>query len=342
MAFLRKRGKIFHIIYYNRSLHKTEELSTKESNPKIARDMLKDFNAQYRIDPLFLLKRNDKKILFSDAVKLFIADRKRREISAKTEIAYTGASDHFVNICGNKLINDYTILDYDKYLRHFQNGLHHKTKKYSKATIANYTRHIFGIFNWCVKENYCSKNIIVRIKPPEANPTPISGDDRKKIYNELIKKKLLKQYYFLHLTYLLALRKGEAVNLRVEDFDIKNKIIYIRNSKGKRIDAIPMLKDIITFWEELKANNFLPPEGKIFNYQTAHGPDKMWNTVTNDLYLDHKFHNLRAARATDLANSGVELLFLQKFLRHKESRTTLKHYTKLDIDKMRLNMDKKI
>ena len=56
----------------------------------------------------------------------------------------------------------------------------------------------------------------------------------------------------------------------------------------------------------------------------------------------NSFHSLRKARGSHLADYGVEPLFLKEFMRHKDIRTTLKYYIKIDQDNMREKMDNKL
>ena len=148
---------------------------------------------------------------------------------------------------------------------------------------------------------------------------------------------MFKQFDFFSLIFLCALRKSEAIQMRGEDFDLKKKIIHIRNIKGKRLDYIPMLQDIEDHLQYMEL-----PEGQLFDYQSKDSPKSTWKTVNNFYGFHYSIHSLRKARATYLANLGQEPLFVQRFMRHKDFRTTKKSYIEVDIEKARRSMNEKL
>lgn len=336
MAFLRKRGKYFSIIDYDTHRKKQISFPLKESNKKIAEELLKEFNAkkQLRLLPVNLTYRKEHLLLLDLPNKYFTSRmEERRILSGKTKTAYLTAVKSFSNVCGNNLVYNYSKTDFNKYLR----ALETSAQDYSQNTIANYIRHLYILFNWLKVNGYIHQNIFVKLPGKINEPEPIPADHLKNIFLDLLNRKLFKQYLLVKLTYLCALRKSEAILLHGADFDKQNKTIYIRNTKGKRIDAIPMLTDIEKF-----VSDYDFPDGRLFNYNHVDSINSFWSTTNNNLSYSYTFHQLRKTRGSDLADAGIDPLFLKKFMRHKDFRTTQKHYIKLNRDKMRDSMNEKL
>lgn len=336
MAFLRKRGKYFSIIDYEPATRKQISMPLKEQNKKIAEEYLKEYNAkkQLRLLPIGLTQKRNS-VFLADVPEIYFQFRleERRILSPKTKTTYKTAVDSFINVCGNNPVDSYTKADYKKYCA----ALEHSKKEYSINTLANYTRHLFILFLWLQKQNYIRENIIIRIPEKIVDPEPIPMEHLFNIYVNLMSRRLYKQYLIVKLTYLCALRQSEAVAIHGADFDKANKTIYVRNQKGKRIDAIPMLSDIEKF---LSDYDF--PEGLLFNYKRPDGIKRFWETANNKLGYNYTFHQLRKTRGSDLADAGIDPLFLKEFMRHKDFRTTQKHYIKINRDKMRESMNNKL
>ena len=340
MAFLRKRGNIWHLYYYDNSKGHLSNFSTRLKDQKLALTVLKKFEAEqelgikstYTVKPVKPLK-------LLEAFEQFLLHKSRKDITPKTVSAYQTAINKFAAVVGNKYLDKYTSVDYDRYIYHLKNNKSKKTdKNYSTNTVANFTRHLKIFFNWLEANKFISNNFVYRTKEAAAEPSPIPPDDLKKILDKLWQLEKVKQFHIVKLTYLCALRKSEVVKAELTDFDMKNKCIYVRNQKGKRIDTIPMIKDVEKYLQEHW--HTFNQEGKIFDYKSTEGLKTFWNTVITSLSLDYKFHGLRSARISDLANAGIKPLFLQKFARHKDLRTTLKYYTVIDFNLMREDMNK--
>src|SRR5690554_2092172 len=131
------------------------------------------------------------------------------------------------------------------------------------------------------------------------------------MYSNLKKRGLITQYNLVKLSFLAALRIGEVIRVQGDDFDLKNNLMYVRNSKGKRVDKIPLVKDLRKFVKTLHLN------GKMFEYKSTDAARTFWDTMNKQLGFGYTHHQLRKTRATELANKGAKPLFLQKFLRHK-------------------------
>ncbi|OGU58261.1 MAG: hypothetical protein A2V66_03480 [Ignavibacteria bacterium RBG_13_36_8] len=332
MAFLKKRGKYFYIYYYDKSIGKLRGFSLKQTDKSIAKQELKTFEANYNLK---LLPRNftfiPKTLLLSAAKDLYLKEKNYE--SPNTADAYKYAVQIFIIHCKDNPVEYYSRNEHNYFVSKL------KERNYSQYSINNYVTHLFILFNWLIKKKYITENPFIRIKIMGKNEVkPIPFPDLEKIYNNLTERKLIKHYNLVKLTYLCAFRKSESIACRKEDFDLKNKIIYVRNLKGKRIDTIPMLSDIEDFLKSLDMTG----TGLLFQYSGTHSTKSFWRTVNKKLEFNYTFHQLRKTRGTFLANKGIEPLFLQKFMRHRDFRTTQQYYIKIEIDQARKRMNEKI
>lgn len=322
MAFLRKKGKYYHIVFTEQGERK--EFSIRKTNKFEAEQVLNKFvkEAEQAQKYKDFVSVDYNKITLSEALQRFLIDRKRsKKISRATEQSYTNALNRFIGSIGDIDINDVDKTDEEKFLDDLYNA------DVSENTIANYTNHVRALFAWLIEKDYLNESKIPIKKKHFIydRPTPIKPDHLKLIQNYLLDKYMIMQYDFVMATYFLALRKSETINMMYDNIDLTQERYYVDNTKGKRKEYIPILKDATDFFTKLKRKE----EGKIFNY-ASDGGKKFWTTMMTELKLNYKFHNLRAARGTDLANAGAKPLFLQKFMRHQSLKTTLQHYVEVD------------
>jgi integrase len=135
---------------------------------------------------------------------------------------------------------------------------------------------------------------------------------------------------FIIITALYTgMRRGEILNLKWEDVDLKEKSITIWNTKNKEKRVIPM--------NSMVCNTILnidkrPDSDYIF---TRHdGQDKFTDDYITHIFQgvvkkagikDFHFHDLRHVFASWLVMKGVDLKTVQELLGHKDFRMTLRY-----------------
>ena len=324
MAFLRLRHKVWHIVYKDRGKQKSFTTGTDKKN--LALGMLKSFNAQKTLKLPFEIYKPQEKIVLSVALEEFLSLRDNE----KTRENYRQAFKRFTLLFDDKDASLYSNDDFVKFY-----GIL-KKEGLSPNTVANYSRHLSIIFNWLVEKKYVRDNPVPFVQPEHKEANPIPLERLGLVSMDLFKRSMFKQLDFIQLTFLCALRITETIHLQVDDFDMTNNLIYIRNEKGKRTDTIPMLEDIKNYLLQIDL-----PDGRIFDY-AGRDSFKTWSRLLKKFDLNYSFHSLRKARGSQLANAGVEPLFLQKFMRHKKLETTMRFYVRIDLDKMRNGIDDKL
>lgn len=122
------------------------------------------------------------------------------------------------------------------------------------------------------------------------------------------------------------MRRGEVLNLRWEDIDLKNGVIFVRDSKSYESRAIPMSESLIESLKELKktsTNEYLfcnmdgtPIESVNRSFHTA-------RRRSGIAYCT--FHCLRHTFATRAVMAGVDIVTVQELLGHKTIAMTKRY-----------------
>lgn len=161
-------------------------------------------------------------------------------------------------------------------------------------------------------------------------PVVLSREDIRKIIGVT---KNNKHRLIISLAYGTGLRVSEIINLRVEDVDIKELSVVVREGKGGK-DRISILP------EKLKndlLNMMVGKAGKAYLFESERGGRLTTRTAqaifAKSLALarikkEATFHSLRHSFATHLLENGVDVRYIQQLLGHA-SITTTQLYTKV-------------
>ena len=175
---------------------------------------------------------------------------------------------------------------------------------------------------------------IKRPKTSKRLPVVLSKKEIKKILDSIHNKK---HKLIISLSYAIGLRVSEVINMKVKDIDIDNKIIYIRQSKGKkdRINIIPQIlySDLNEIFNRRGMNEyiFVNQNKEKLSERTA---QKIFTNALIKVGINKEatFHSLRHSFATHLLEQGVNIRYIQELLGHQRLETT-QIYTKVSTKK---------
>lgn len=132
----------------------------------------------------------------------------------------------------------------------------------------------------------------------------------------------------LSTIYSLGLRRGELLNLRLEDIDFKRNTVLIFNSKGQKDRILPLSGNLklmlIRYINEYDPEHFLIEGQKRGERYSETSLSNIFKKNLRVVIKNHNFtlHSLRHSYATHLLDMGTDLRLIQELLGHKSSRTT--------------------
>jgi len=137
----------------------------------------------------------------------------------------------------------------------------------------------------------------------------------------------IKHRLAIALAYASGLRVSEISKLKVQDIDLEQLTVHIKESKGNkdRITIIPqkLISNIQTIIQNKKNNDFVFESNRGGKLTTT-SLQKMFrkSLAKTNIKKLATFHSLRHSFATHLLENGVDIRYVQELLGHQNIRTT--------------------
>lgn len=249
----------------------------------------------------------------------------------------TARSPRTVNIIVNTVL-----AFYDYILRHeeYSNNISDRLRKFVSTPSRNFKGFLYGIAH---EQKKATSNIL-KLKVPKSKPKTLSKEE----IGTLIRAcNNLRDKFLLSLLYETGIRIGEALSLWIEDFDISDMIIDLKDrgelennaeiktvSSPRRIDISQNLADMFMEYiaeyhtEEVETNHiFIKLNGsnkcKPMNYTDVDNLFRTLKKVTGIYVTPHMF---RHSSLTLLRMAGWQPELLRIRAGHKNIYTTLNTY----------------
>lgn len=165
--------------------------------------------------------------------------------------------------------------------------------------------------------------------------TPLSDEDIDRVWLYLESSRDLRTKAIIGLLYFQGLRRIEVTRLTVEDFDLRGDTLYV-HGKGRDdkelIDLHPKTVRILD--EYLRTNNLR--SGWIFpSRKTSKGlsSNMIWRIVKRmhaELGITNNVHSYRKAFTSKLIDSGLNLLEVREYTRHRDTSQLQTYYDRLN------------
>ena len=183
------------------------------------------------------------------------------------------------------------------------------------------------------------KDIFSNIKPPKSEkkiPTVLSKDEIKQLLDAITndKHKLL-----VELLYSSGLRVSEAVKMKIDDLNLKEKMGKVISGKGKKDRHIILSNNVIEH-----INNYLKDRKEdseyLFPSEKSHITVRMAQKVVNKSAKKAGIkkrvfcHALRSSFATHLLEAGTDIRVIQVLLGHSSISTT-ERYVKVSTEQLK-------
>jgi site-specific recombinase XerD len=212
---------------------------------------------------------------------------------------------------------------------------------YSVTGVNNDLRMFHTFLVFLQEEGYEVRQSLLRIpglKQPDSLPKYLTDEQVRKLRDEVergVREAKLASHRRLALLvrsafYLLwqgGLRLGEVEELRLEDLDLGQKRLSVRDGKGKKDRTVYLAETAIHALQEYLLVRGEGSGDHVFLYRNA--PLKKDIIRDNLKYAGERVgvkvypHRLRHTCATQLLNAGCRITSIQRFLGHKEIGTTM-------------------
>ena len=165
---------------------------------------------------------------------------------------------------------------------------------------------------------------------------PISDDEVTKVFRlvrEMRDRRLLLIYTLL---YFQGLRQKECLTIRVEDLDLGNRTLSILG-KGRDdrelVDLHPETVRVLNWYlteTGLKSGYLLYSQKNKSGHMTSRHLSHLLKTVHEKCGLETKGHSWRKVFVSKLIDSGMDLLTVSQFSRHKSIEMLKVYYDRID------------
>lgn len=256
-----------------------------------------------------------------DPVEKLNREMKIRHFSRKTIKSYTSYITKFLNFV-NKPIDEISKDDVKKYLETIKDPL---TTRVAIASLKFF-------FSKVVRRNILSG--IEYPKRPFRIPIILSRNEIKKMI-EVTKNP--KHKLILKILYGCGLRVSELVKIKINNIDLEEGLITIREGKGRkdRYVMIPKkVSDEIKDYIKAIEGDYLFPG--VNGHLTIKSIQKIVQSSAKKARISKKVtpHTLRHSFATHLLENGTDIRIIQKLLGHKRLETT-QIYTQISTQQLK-------
>jgi site-specific recombinase XerD len=247
-------------------------------------------------------------------------------IRPSTMASYRLAVNRFREVCGDKVIDQYSVSDVEK----FKNA--QIERKVSKVSINIWLRGVKSVFGFAVRHEWLTKNPVQRsleFPIPQQSPTYVSKEDFQTLLGKVNEPVLRDLFLFAALS---GLRLSEILNLKWSAVDFEKRQFTVSNSetfttKTGKERTVPMHEEVYKILSLRRGNG--TDNGLVFckrggfrlerNYVS-----KKFKGYVRDAELSEKlhFHSLRHSCASWLVDAGVSLYVVQNILGHSNISTT--------------------
>lgn len=207
-----------------------------------------------------------------------------------------------------------------------------RDKQCQPVTINNYLSALRGLYDWAIAEQFVTHNPFHQLRVKVNEPLPQDVPSPRTILSiiDVIDVPLYRTFLTLQLH--TGMRINEVRTLELDDVDLDERRIHIRESKAGKSRTVP-LNDMIyaimqTYLEEERR-----PVDSLLVFPSLRAGRICKTTINRHLtnaarnVMGHKItsHKLRHAFTTHLYEQGVMETTLSELLGHREPKTTRRY-----------------
>jgi integrase len=277
-----------------------------------------------------------KKILFKDFAKEYLEYSKANKARSSYDRDVTIIQKHLVPVLGDLMLSRITV-------KHVEDHKRQRLDAVAPSTVNRELNTLKNLFRKAVEWGYLTQSPTAEVKKIKTANQPfrfLSGEEIELLLGACIATGNSHFYGIVVTALNTGMRKGEILNLRWENVDMKRATIQVASgtdghTKNYETRSVPMNRSLRAFLEKHPRRIDTPfvfsgPSGKPFSKTNYH----FGRAVEKSGIAHVRFHDLRHTFASHLVMKGVDLRTVQELLGHKDLRMTIK-YAHLAPDHMR-------
>lgn len=281
------------------------------------------------------------------AIDQFLGRKKRQNRSKSTIRTYRQILLSFASFHGEKKqLNSVTRASIERWL---------DSLSASVTTQAKNVSHMSTFFNWAIESGLDDRNPAARIdlgRVPRRFPKNLTDDQVEAICDAIRKTDAKATTRFgspiwlvnvIMFTYYTGLRLAEVCNMRWQDVDLQDGLIYVRmhgsfRTKSKAERVVPIQRDLEPILDRIpRTSEYLfvtsSGEGPINPYYLS---KKFRQYVRKAGIQKASFHSLRHTAISRLVRQGVPMEAIRRFAGHSSISVTERYAHLSDSDFVRL------
>lgn len=254
-------------------------------------------------------------------LKAFIASKSIEGLSKATLEGYFNIIRMFFESVGI-YPKDVQVNDIRYYLFQYQNQ-----HNVSNRTLDKYRQILNNFFEWCVNEEYLTRNPCRNIKEFKYEVKPRHPLSRIEL--EMVRRscRTKRDLAIVDVLYSTGCRVTELVNMKMSDVDTQNNSIHIIG-KGRKHNTVYLNTNAqISLSDYLKDRDYYS-EYLFTSLREPHNPlssrsvEHVLHEIGEELGIELYPHKIRHTTATNALQSGMEITQVQKMLGHSSVATT--------------------
>ena len=316
---------------------KLYQYSCKTKDKDVAEEVASAIHADIIRDRFNIPAKNKAVYTFKKVFEEYIENQ---AVSPPTKELRTHMSKHFLPVFANFEINKITAADLEKYqlkrkieIISLPKNAGKREQDISFRLINIEIATLYNLFNYCIKKGYIDKNPCAGIKKLNelSRLKTLSDEDINNLIAGATNKLTRDLISFLVYT---GCRKGEALNLKWDDVDLKNDVIAIKGTKTKYDRYIPISKPLKELLKGIEKKQdclyvFNNNGAKLGNFRRS------FHTACKNAGLkDMHIHDLRHVFASKMVMNGTSLYITGELLGHRTTQMT-KRYSHLVPDTLK-------